>query len=150
MWRFYCLLVLSFLVFLSYFIVPRLFPDIPLENLWGGISNPALRYVYVASMLLAALSFLVLLGYAYGHLSQGLWVSMIGLLVFSLLWMPLMFLSFHHPTAKGMMIAVLGIIAAFAAGIVFSVSNTMWPWIAALYLFLHTFLLDFVLFSLSL
>jgi hypothetical protein len=101
-------------------------------------------------MLLAAISFLVLLGYAYGHLSNALFGSMIGLLVFSLLWMPLMYLSLTRPVAKGFMIAVLGIIAAFAAGIVFSVSNTMWPWIAALYLFLHTFLLDFVFFSLSL
>lgn len=157
MWRFYVLSFLSLTLLVSYFIVPRLFPTVPLKSLWGGIHSVWLQWVYTVSMLLCALSFLVVMAYFYGHASSSLFAAVVCFLVFSLLWMPFMFVSLRGTASfTVLMVMTLAAIAACALWVVMALvaadhnARTAWhatALAAAIYLFLHTFLLDFIVFS---
>lgn len=156
MWRFLVVAFLSLLLVVSYFLTPRFFRGISLSNLWGGIHSVALKWVYTASMLLCAVSFLLVISYFYGHASSSLFAALVCFLLFSILWMPFMYLSLRgHSWATTLMVATLAAIAACALWTVLAVAtngedSTAWHAVAqagAVYLFLHTFLLDFLVFS---
>lgn len=77
-----------------------------------------------------------------------------------MLWMPLMYLSLQNPSSawlKALMVLTLFAIACFALGLVVAVGHLpdplgreAWHGVAlagAIYVFLHTFILDFLVFS---
>ena len=159
MWQFWIIALLSLFLLVSYFVIPLFFPGIPLSNLWGGVQEKHLRWVYTVSMLLCAVSYLLVFTYSWNHMSASLLSAFCGFLFFSMLWMPFMYLSLQHPSntgLKALMILTLFAIACFALWIVFAVRDLQdpryeaWYGVAlagAVYLFLHTFLLDFMVFS---
>ena len=159
MWQFWILALLSLMLFVSYFVIPLFFSGIPLSDLWGGVQEKHLRWVYFVSMWLCALSYLLVLAYSWNHMSASLFTAFCGFLFFSMLWMPFMYLSLQHPSSpslKAFMVLTLFAIACFAMWIVLAVRDLQdpryeaWYGVAlagALYLFLHTFVLDFLVFS---
>ena len=159
MWQFWVIAFLSLFLFLSYFVVPRFFSGIPLSKLWGGVEGKQQKWLYTVSMLVCALSYLLVLAYSWNHMSPSLLTAFCGFLFFSMLWMPFMYLSLKNPSStwfKVFMVLTLFVIACFAMGLVLAVHNLhdtrheVWYGIAlagAIYLFLHTFVLDFLVFS---
>ena len=159
MWQFWVVALLSLVLLVSYFVIPLFFPGIPLSDLWGGVQEKHLRWVYTVSMLLCAISYILVVAYSWNHMSPSLLTAFCGFLFFSLLWMPLMYVSLQHPSSKwlkAMMVLALFAVAIFALLVVVAVRNLQDPlyeaWHAtalagSVYLFLHTFVLDFLVFS---
>jgi len=159
-----CVVILSLLVFVSYLIIPKFFPAIPVSQLWGGITNRTAKYIYIISITLSAVAFLLILSFFLSttQSNKTLFWSLCGFLCFSLLWMPCMYLSRRYPAPKQpyqyISVVILGIVAFFALCIFFAfyqltanTKNTTSFLVAALvssaYLFFHTFFLDFILFT---
>lgn len=161
---FYCILFFALLVFLSYFIVPRFFPGIPLDKLWGGIRDPRARVLYTLSIMVSAVAFLVIISY-YGMRApedRRLFWALTGFLFFSILWMPLMFLHKKYPPPNSpyhfLTPLVLGMVAFFALFVFFILFQNQQkdgsPFhsaavVAAGYLLFHTLFLDFILFTIA-
>jgi len=154
------LTALSVVLFLSYFMVPLLFPDIPTDRLWGRLRyKKDLHKWFLLSTAVMWICYSVVLWFLYTRgerIQRSIVWSLSGFLIFSLLWMPLMYLYMKQPHVYSYMIsAVLGATAFFAFWVLFLVwqirDNSMWSVIAivsAVYVCFHTFVVDFILFSL--
>ena len=151
-----CLMVLS-----SYLLTPLFFPDIPIERLWGGIKNPGLRSIYIVSIGVTTLCVLFLLWFSLRYTSFELLLSLGLFLLLSALWMPTIFLALSHSNPPGIVYYLsfigLGLVAFFAYcmfQVIFrsDVPDIQWGLAvgASGIVFLHTFLLDFLLYPLML
>jgi hypothetical protein len=155
MLRFFLILFLSLLVPVSYAVVPRFFPGTSTEELWGGVHKLPTRILYLISIGLAAVSYLVLLSFYYHRSdSDALFYAFLGFLFFSMLWMPLMYLSLENPSpgSKAAMVVTLALVAAFSCWILAVVQGDQprwWESTAAAYLMLHSVFVDGVVFSVS-
>lgn len=158
MLRYIILSVLAIFVVLSYIVSPLVFKNIPVEKLWGGITNHGLRQLYIASILLSAVAFLLLFAYLCHTRDIERWFGpMVGFLVSSALWMPFMFLSIRYSFSvvfKILVIFVLFAVAAFAGWMAFRSIGlrsqgafAVTALVSAWYLFFHTFVLDGIVFS---
>ena len=134
------------------------------SNLWGGIKNPTIRKFYYASMIVAALCFLIMLWYLFKTHSltkqqtYEIMASLFAIVFVSLFWMPL---SLHYikkksPLLKWTIIAVLLLIALSALNAVRILKNInethhkvskKIALYSMVHFFIHTFFLDTLVWS---
>jgi hypothetical protein len=113
----------------------------------------------MVSIFLCAVGFVLVLAYSHSHMSSSLFEALCTFLLLSFLWMPFMYGLLVHPASvifKVMVVGILFAVACCALWVALSVlyikDDTSGEWhtcvtVGGFYVFFHTLVLDFALFS---
>lgn len=149
------LAILGVLLLLSYGYFMKTHND-PMK-LWGKITGNLL-IVYYISMFLAMLGFILLFLYIvkYDTLNKNLFIALLGIILFSMLWMPLSlkYLSHKNEILKYLILSVLFMVALFTFLVILILYNMKdnniykkLAMVGMLYFFIHVFFFDFITWS---